>query len=40
MLVTGRSLIMPGMVAEAAGPVYRVMMIVPLLVTQLYWAGD
>jgi hypothetical protein len=36
MLVTGRPLIEPGMVTSPPGPVYPVILIVPLLVVQVY----
>ena len=38
MLVTGRSLIVLGMVTDRGGPVYPVMVIVPLLVVKVNWA--
>ena len=38
MLVTGRPLVVLGMVTSPPGPVYPVMVIAPLLVTKVNWA--
>src|ERR1035437_2680066 len=39
ILVTGRPLVVLGMVTAPPGPVYLVMVIAPLLVVYLNWAG-
>ena len=39
MLMTGRPLIVSGMVTAPPGPVYLVMVIVPLVIMQLNWAS-
>ena len=38
MLVTGKPLVESGMVTSPPGPVYRVMVIAPLLVVKVNWA--